>query len=53
MASLSATDERLLRQLYADHAGVLLRYVGGLVGGDLARAEDVVQETLLRATGRI
>jgi RNA polymerase sigma-70 factor, ECF subfamily len=49
MASLSATDERLLRQLYQDHAGALLRYVGGLVGGDLARAEDVVQETLLRA----
>jgi len=49
MPPLSATDERLLRQLYADHAGVLLRYVGGLVGGDLARAEDVVQETLLRA----
>jgi len=49
MASLSATDEQVLRQLYADHAGPLLGYVRRLVGGDLARAEDVVQETLLRA----
>jgi RNA polymerase sigma-70 factor, ECF subfamily len=49
MSSLSATDEQVLRQLYADHAGVLLGYVRRLVGGDLARAEDVVQETLLRA----
>jgi RNA polymerase sigma-70 factor (ECF subfamily) len=44
-----ATDERLMRELYDAHAGVLLGYVRRLVGGDLARAEDVVQETLLRA----
>ena len=49
MASMSATDEQLLRQLYAEHAGALLGYVRRLVGGDTARAEDVVQETLLRA----
>jgi RNA polymerase sigma-70 factor (ECF subfamily) len=44
-----ATDEHLMRELYDAHAGVLLGYVRRLVGGDLARAEDVVQETLLRA----
>ncbi|MDI3385492.1 sigma-70 family RNA polymerase sigma factor [Streptomyces sp. B-S-A8] len=41
-------DEQLLRALYDEHAGVLhafvLRYVS-----DRQRAEDVVQETLLRA----
>jgi RNA polymerase sigma-70 factor, ECF subfamily len=46
---LSATDEQLVRELYAEHAGVLLGYVRRLVGGDTPRAEDVVQETLLRA----
>jgi len=49
MASLSATDEELLRKLYTEHAGALLGYVRRLLGGDTARAEDVVQETLLRA----
>ena len=38
-----------MRELYAEHAGVLLGYVRRLVGGDTNRAEDVVQETLLRA----
>lgn len=46
---LPADDEQLLRRLYTDHAAVLLAYVNRLVGGDAARAEDVVQETLLRA----
>lgn len=49
MADLRATDEELLRSLYRDHSGFLLAYAGRLVGGDRARAEDVVQETLLRA----
>lgn len=49
VGTLSATDERLMRELYAEHAGVLLGYVRRLVGGDTLRAEDVVQETLLRA----
>jgi RNA polymerase sigma-70 factor, ECF subfamily len=44
-----ATDELLMRELYDAHAGVLLGYVRRLLGGDHARAEDVVQETLLRA----
>jgi len=48
-SALSATDERLMRELYTEHAGVLLGYVRRLLGGDTVRAEDVVQETLLRA----
>jgi RNA polymerase sigma-70 factor, ECF subfamily len=42
-------DEQLVRALYDEHAGPLLAYVLRLVGGDRHRAEDVVQETLLRA----
>jgi RNA polymerase sigma-70 factor, ECF subfamily len=38
----------LMRELYAEHAGALWRYALRLTG-DSARAEDVVQETLLRA----
>jgi RNA polymerase sigma-70 factor, ECF subfamily len=38
----------LMRELYAEHAGALWRYALRLTG-DRARAEDVVQETLLRA----
>jgi RNA polymerase sigma-70 factor, ECF subfamily len=49
VATAQSTDEHLMRELYDAHAGVLLGYVRRLVGGDLARAEDVVQETLLRA----
>jgi RNA polymerase sigma-70 factor (ECF subfamily) len=42
-------DERLLRALYTEHGGPLLGYVLRLTGGDRHQAEDVVQETLLRA----
>ncbi|HVV24404.1 MAG TPA: sigma-70 family RNA polymerase sigma factor [Pseudonocardiaceae bacterium] len=42
-------EERLLRALYASHARPLLAYVERMVGGDRQRAEDIVQETLLRA----
>lgn len=42
-------EDTLLRELYRDHAHFLLSYVQRLVNGDRARAEDVVQETLLRA----
>jgi RNA polymerase sigma-70 factor, ECF subfamily len=42
-------DEELVRRLYEEHAGPLLGYVLRLVAGDRHRAEDVVQETLLRA----
>lgn len=42
-------SEELMRTLYKEHAGPLLAYVLRLVAGDRHRAEDVVQETLLRA----
>jgi RNA polymerase sigma-70 factor, ECF subfamily len=44
-----ARDEQLLRALFDDHAAALLAYALRLVDGDRGRAEDVVQETLLRA----
>jgi RNA polymerase sigma-70 factor, ECF subfamily len=49
MARPPARDERLIRTLYAEHGGPLLGYVERLTGGDRHQAEDVVQETLLRA----
>jgi RNA polymerase sigma-70 factor (ECF subfamily) len=49
MAASPTTDEQLIRQLYAEHAGALLMYARNLLGGDYVQAEDVVQETLLRA----
>jgi RNA polymerase sigma-70 factor, ECF subfamily len=42
-------DEELLDALYAEYAGPLLEYVQRLLGGDRFQAEDVVQETLVRA----
>jgi RNA polymerase sigma-70 factor (ECF subfamily) len=42
-------EEQLLRSLYEEHAKPLLVFVLRLTGGDRQRAEDVVQETLLRA----
>jgi RNA polymerase sigma-70 factor (ECF subfamily) len=47
--TLSTADEELLRTLYAEHAGPLFHYVLRLTSGDWQWAEDVVQETLLRA----
>jgi len=47
--STRAADERLLRELFDEHAPALLAYALRLTGGDRGRAEDVVQETLLRA----
>ena len=44
-----ASDEALVRALYAEHAAPLLRYALRLTDGDRQRAEDIVQETLLRA----
>lgn len=43
------SDEMLVRTLYAEHAAPLLRYALHLTSGDRQRAEDIVQETLLRA----
>ena len=39
----------LMQQLHDEHASALWGYCLRLTGGDRARAEDVVQETLLRA----
>jgi RNA polymerase sigma-70 factor (ECF subfamily) len=38
-----------LRALHDEHAHALWSYVVGLTGGDRSKAQDVVQETLLRA----
>jgi RNA polymerase sigma-70 factor (ECF subfamily) len=43
------TDDAALRHLYRLHAPVLLSYLMRLTSGDRHRAEDIVQETLLRA----
>jgi RNA polymerase sigma-70 factor (ECF subfamily) len=45
----SRTREEVLTRLYAEHAAPLMAFVLRLTGGDRQRAEDVVQETLLRA----
>jgi RNA polymerase sigma-70 factor (ECF subfamily) len=42
-------DEELARVLYAKHAAPLLAFVQRLLDGDRSSAEDIVQETLLRA----
>jgi RNA polymerase sigma-70 factor, ECF subfamily len=42
-------SDELVRLLYQEHAKPLLMFVLRLTGGDRQRAEDVVQETLLRA----
>ena len=45
-----ADDEvALMQQLHDEHAGALWGYCLRLTGHDRAKAEDVVQETLLRA----
>ncbi|MFF3062910.1 sigma-70 family RNA polymerase sigma factor [Streptomyces sp. NPDC057909] len=41
--------EGLVESLYREHGTALLRFAAGLCGGDRQWAEDVVQETLLRA----
>src|ERR1700756_2537060 len=45
---MNDADTALMGELYSEHAGALLRYALRLTG-DRGRAEDVVQETLLRA----
>lgn len=41
--------ERLLRTLHGNHAPALHTFVMGLVASDRQHAEDIVQETMLRA----
>jgi RNA polymerase sigma-70 factor, ECF subfamily len=49
MRILGDAGERELRALYDAHAIALLRYALRLCDGDRAQAEDLVQETLVRA----
>jgi RNA polymerase sigma-70 factor (ECF subfamily) len=42
-------EEELMRALHEEHAAALWSYALYLTSGDRIRAEDVVQETLLRA----
>ncbi|MEP6463704.1 MAG: sigma-70 family RNA polymerase sigma factor [Frankiaceae bacterium] len=42
-------DADLIRALFAEHGSALLLYALRLLDGDRPRAEDLVQETLLRA----
>ena len=44
-----AAREQSLRALYDQHAPILLAYALRLTNGDRGRAEDIVQETLVRA----
>lgn len=46
---LPRNDEDLLRTLFHEHAAALLQRLLPLTGGDRGRAEDIVQETLIRA----
>ena len=46
---LSDQGDALLRALYDQHAAVLWSFVIPLTGGDRMQAQDVVQETMLRA----
>ena len=49
MRTRHVADDDLLRTLYDEHAAALYGFVRRLVGGDRQHAEDIVQETLLRA----
>jgi RNA polymerase sigma-70 factor (ECF subfamily) len=44
-----AEDDGFIERVYAEHGPALLRYALGLTGGDSQRAEDLVQEAMLRA----
>lgn len=46
---MGASDSDLMRALHDEHAPALWAYAVNLTGGDRARAQDVVQETMLRA----
>ncbi|MFV0126627.1 sigma-70 family RNA polymerase sigma factor [Streptomyces sp. HMX112] len=45
----ATTDERTLAELQREHGAALLSFLLGLTYGDQQRAEDLVQETLVRA----
>ena len=48
-SAVTTSEADLLRTLHDEHARVLWAYVVKLTNGDRAKAQDVVQETLLRA----
>ena len=45
----AADDDAVLTELYRQYRGPLLSFVLRLTAGDRQRAEDVVQETMVRA----
>ncbi|MEV4335040.1 sigma-70 family RNA polymerase sigma factor [Streptomyces sp. NPDC049597] len=50
MATATATtDERAMAELQRDHGPALMSFLLGLTYGDQQRAEDLLQETLVRA----
>lgn len=49
VARTPTVDDQLIRELYDHHGRELLAYTNRLLGGDRQRAEDIVQETILRA----
>ena len=49
---MAESGAELMRTLHDEHAAALWSFVLGLTSGDRGRAEDVVQETLLRAWRR-
>ena len=48
-ATRPRADPAIIEALHAEHGGILFREAVHLTGGDRGRAEDLVQETLLRA----
>lgn len=46
---MATSEAELLRELHDEHARALWAYVVNLTNGDRGRAQDVVQETMLRA----
>ena len=46
---MAKDDVALMQELHDEHADVLWRFCLRLVGNDRVRAEDITQETLLRA----
>lgn len=46
---MATSEAELLRALHDEHARALWSYVVNLTNGDRGKAQDVVQETLLRA----
>jgi RNA polymerase sigma-70 factor (ECF subfamily) len=47
--TVTTSDVELMKALHDEHAAALWSYCVRLVSGDRARAQDIVQETLIRA----